>query len=102
MTQNSEIPSPVPPAHPKLAELEGKLSQLEASLLANDPKMPTHLREVHAYLIQFEELSHLLKEEQIAVILDGQQRKVGIILAEETTKAKKTTKIKGGIGADDL
>lgn len=91
------------PTHPKLAELEGKLKTLEEMLLANDPKMGGHLREIHNTLITYEELSHLLSEEQIAVILEGQQKKLGIILAAETSKVKKgSTKIKGGVTADDL
>lgn len=80
-----------PVKHPKLEEFLPKLDMLEKSLLANDPKMPGHLREIHAYLIQYEELAHLLSEEQIAVILDGQQKKLGVILAEETKKGSKKT-----------
>jgi hypothetical protein len=89
--------------HPKLAELESKLSTLEQSLLSQDPQMPNHLKEIHKYLIQFEELSHLLTEEQIAIILDAQQRRVGVILAAET-KSKKNGGGKGlkNVTADDL
>lgn len=90
------------PIHPKLQELLPKLDALEASLLANDPKMPVHLKEIHKYLLQFEELSHLLSEEQIATILDAQQRKLGVVLAEETKGKKGSSKIKGGVSADDL
>lgn len=92
------------PKHPKLLELEPKLAALEAALLAADPKMPTHLREIHSYLIQFEELAHLLTEDQIAIILDAQQRKVGIILAEETKKGRgpNAKGKKETVTADDL
>lgn len=90
------------PVHPKLAELEPKLKALEDALLSADPKMPQHLKEIHKYLIQFEELAHLLTEEQMAVIVDGQQRIVGIKLADETKKQKNGTKIKGGVTANDL
>lgn len=88
--------------NPKLKELLPKLDALEQALVDNDPKMPVHLKEIHKYLIQFEELSHLLKEEQIAVILEAQQRKLGVVLAEETKTKKPSGKIKGGVGADDL
>lgn len=86
--------------HPKLKELLPKLDALEAALLAADPKFPTHLKEIHGYLIQYEELAHLLSEQQIAIILEGQQKKLGVILAEETTKTK-GSKAKG-VTADDL
>ena len=76
------------PEHPKLQELLPKLDALEKSLLSADPLMPTHLKEIHKYLIQFEELAHLLTEDQIAVILEAQQKKLGIILAEETKGLK--------------
>lgn len=89
-----------PAEHPKLKELLPKLDALEQALLAADPKFPTHLKEIHSYLIQFEELAHLLTEQQIAVILEGQQKKLGIVLAAETTKTK-GSKAKG-VTADDL
>lgn len=83
MTPKSQIP-----VHPKLAELLPKLDALEKALLAGDEKFPTHLKEIHTYLIQYEELAHLLTEDQIKTILNGHQRKLGIILANETTKKK--------------
>ena len=92
----------IPQQHPKLLELLPKLDALEKSLLTADPMMPVHLKEVHKYLIQFEELSHLLTEDQISIILEGQQKKLGVLLAAETAKTKGSTKIKGGVTADDL
>lgn len=90
------------PKHPKLLELEPKLKALEDALLKVDPQMPFHLKEIHKHLIQYEELAHLLSEDQIAVILEAQQKKLGVILANETTKSKGNSKIKGGVSADDL
>lgn len=86
------------PKHPKLVELEPKMKALEDALLSSDPKMPMHLKEIHKYLIQFEELAHLLSEEQISQILDAQQKVVGINLAAET-KGKNG---KGGSGGKSL
>lgn len=89
--------------HPKLKELLPKIDALGAALVANDPKMPTHLKEIHTYLIQFEELAHLLSEEQIAVILSAQQKKLGIILADETKNNKgNSSKSKKSFSADEL
>jgi hypothetical protein len=89
--------------HPKLLGLQEKIKHLQNLLLADDPKMPGHLRAIHGELIQYEELSHLLNEDEIAIILDAQQKKMGITLAAETTKAIKSKS--GGIKnvkADDL
>jgi len=90
------------PVHPKLLGLQEKISSLQAALLAADPKMPTHLRAIHTELIQYEELSHLLTEDEIAVILDGQQRQLGIVLAAETSKVKAGSKSIKNVKADDL
>lgn len=81
-----------------------KLDALEKALLAADPKMPTHLREIHAYLIQFEEISHLLTEEQLAVILAANQKKLGVSLAEETkgNKGGSSRNALKNVTADDL
>lgn len=92
------------PEHPKLAELLPKLTALEEALLKNDEKMPSHLKEIHKYLIQFEELAHLLTEEQIAGIMEAQQKVTGIRLAQETKSEKgnaNRTNLKG-IKASDL
>jgi len=86
-----------------LEETLEKIEQLKAALLAKDPAMPGHLRAIHRNLVQYEELSHLLTEDQIATILDGAQRKLGIILAEETTKTKGSKgKSLKGVTAEDL
>lgn len=95
------LPADVLAKHPKLAELLPKLDTLKKSLDDKDPKMPQHLKEIHKYLIQFEELAHLLSEEQIAIILSGQQIQVGVVLAAET-KAKEKKGSKDKISADDL
>lgn len=76
-----------------------KLTALEQALLDRDPKMPTHLREIHKSLVQYEELSHLLTEEQIGIIVSAQCQQVSVTLAQET-KASKGSKKK--VTADDL
>lgn len=102
MTEETGVPPAVTQSHPKLLELLPKLKSLEDALLTKDPKMNEHLKEIHTYLIQFEELSHLLKEEQIAVILGAQQMKLGIILANETKKTGGGKVKAGKISAEEL
>lgn len=88
---------------PQLAETVAKINTLQQMLLAADPKMPEHLRAIHATLLKYEEVSHLLSEEQIAVLMSAAQKKLGMDLAAETTKSKKGngSKLKN-ISADDL
>lgn len=89
--------------NPALEEISIKIQKLQDLLLASDPKMPEHLRAIHRTLVQYEELSHLLSEDQIAIILEGAQKKLGMILADETrnSKSKTSSKLKG-VTADDL
>jgi hypothetical protein len=81
-----------------LEEISTKIEKLQELLLTSDPKMPEHLRAIHRTLIQYEELSHLLKEDQIAVLIEAAGKKLGVMLAEETKKGNK--KLTGG--ADEL
>lgn len=96
----AELSSTSNEQHLKLLE---KIKQLGAMLVANDPKFPDHLRAIHKTLIQYEELSHLLSEDELAVIVEGAQKKLGIILAQET---KETTPKSGkglkNVKAEDL
>lgn len=92
------VPAPKLATHPKGQELLKKLDDLEKALLAQDPKMPGHLKEIHKYLIGFEELAHLLSEDQIAKIVQGQQIVVGEKLAEETKSGKGPGNRKGKNG----
>lgn len=100
---NTSTPTTIIPPHPQMAGVLEKIENLRLSLATADPKMPEHLKAIHRTLIQYEELSHLLTEDQIAVVLDGAQRKLGVILAAETT-ATKPGKGKGlkNVTAEDL
>lgn len=91
-------------AEEQLTKMNALLTNLEQALVDKDPKMPNHLREIHKHLIQFEELSHLLTEEQIGVILSGQAAKLNVVLADETKKSKGKSSASAlkGITADDL
>lgn len=91
-------------SNPQVDKMNALLTQLEQALVDKDPKMPNHLREIHKHLIQFEELSHLLTEEQIGVIITAQAGKLNVVLAEETKKSKGKSSASSlkGISADDL
>jgi hypothetical protein len=69
-----------------------KLADLQSCLLAQDPLMPKHLKEIHSLLIQHEELVHLLSDEQIGEIMSRQQMITNTTLvAAVTAKGAKTS-----------
>lgn len=64
-----------------------RLDQLEAALLANDPLMPGHLREIHKFLQEQPELLHVLKPEEIGITMQAMQKYTGIALVQDKIKA---------------
>lgn len=75
------------------ADVFGRIDQIAEALLKQDPMLPVHLREIHKNLIQYEELVHLLSDEQIKNLVAGQKKHAGMSLIKEATTAKKTTRI---------
>lgn len=72
-------------------DVEGRIQQIAEKLHAQDPLLPTHLAAIHGALIQYEELVHMLSDEQIGQLVAGQMKQVGTKLTEEIIKAKKST-----------
>lgn len=58
---------------PQQEQIQQRLSFLEQALTEQDPRMKDHLKEIHRLLITHEELVHLLSEEEIGKIMQGQQ-----------------------------
>lgn len=84
----------------KLETLD-KLQKLEAAILSQDPELPNHLKTIHKNLIQYEELVHLLTDDQITTLMRGQKIHVGVQLVKESSK-KAVSKSLKGISVDDL
>lgn len=84
MTQESKEFDMSNPVH---AECLQRLANLEAALLAKDPSMKQHLLEMHKQLIGYEELVHLLSDEQIGIIMSAQQIHTNTILTGSTSTA---------------
>jgi hypothetical protein len=92
-------PNQLPPD--VLSKLEMSLASLEASLLAKDIMMPTHLKSVHSLLITYPESVQLLTDSEVARIIDGAE----IMTKTEIIKAAapKTSKAKAAkVSADEL
>lgn len=72
-------------------DVQGRIAQMADKLREQDPMLPVHLAAIHGALIQYEELVHLLSDEQIEQLVAGQSKHVGVMLVQEITKSKKAS-----------
>lgn len=101
----SKITSVAQATTPQHAAVLERLGQLEIALLEKDPLMKGHLLEIHKHLIQFEELVHLLKDDEIGVLMAAQQVHTNtVLIGSASTAAGKAKAIKAGakLGVADL
>lgn len=87
-------------------DLQNKITELSTMLLDKHPRMPTLLHEIHTLLSKQPENVTLLKEEEIAVIVQGLMIQTGTEFAKSAVSGKGasstkslTAKIKN-LGAD--
>lgn len=71
--------------------VRGRIEEMHSKMLEQDPLLPVHLSAIHGALIQYEELVHLLKDDEIKKLVAAQAKHVGVVLHQETTKASKAT-----------
>lgn len=71
-----------------LMEVRGKIQQIQAALLQQDPLLPIHLGAIHKQLIKHEELVHLLSDEEITVLVAGQKKHANVQLVKEVAKSR--------------
>ena len=55
--------------------------------------LPTHLGAIHQSLIQYDELVHLLSDEEIKALVAGQKKHVGVELTKEIVKTKSAARV---------
>ena len=77
-----------------ISQLEMSLASLEQSLLAADPRMPGHLRAIHAVLISYPETVHLLEDAEIALVINGAKKHTATEIVKETTAKATGTRAK--------
>lgn len=70
-------------------DVQGRIQQIAENMLQADPMLPVHLSAIHGALIQYEELVHLLDDADIAKLVAGQIKHVGVSLHNETTKSSR-------------
>lgn len=71
--------------------VQEKIGLIAAKLLEQDPMLPVHLSHIHAAMIQYEELVHLLKPEEIRNLIAGQMRHTNVQVVKEISKQSKAT-----------
>ena len=97
MSTNTDI-------EPIVQGVRGRLKEIEDKLLEQDPNLPVHLSAIHQTLLQYEELVHILSEEDISILIRGQKKHAGVQLVSQAVSKKtgpKTVK-RGESIADDL
>lgn len=72
----------------ELTSVQERLAKIQASLLQQDPLLPTHLAAIHQTLLQYEELVHLLSIEEISILVRGQKKHSGVELISQTVVKK--------------
>lgn len=72
-------------------DVQGRIQSIADKLTQADPMLPVHLAAIHSSLIQYEELVHLLSDDDIKKFVAGQIKHTGTVLHEEITKSSKAT-----------
>lgn len=85
----------------ELAKLDvlGRLDEIEAKLLQQDPQLGVHLQSIHKQLLTYEELVHILPDEKIRIYMAGMQKYKQLQLVTEATKTRSK---KGKESVDDF
>ena len=84
-------------------QIREKIALLQESLLAQHPRIPALLQEIHANLRSSPDVCTLLDENEISVIVSGLERQANIKLADlAISKTKTSTKSLKGLTLDDL
>lgn len=84
-----------------IERLSAKIAELQTQLQSNAPGYASLLHEIHTALAQDESLVHLLKEEEIGVVVSGLSKRKAIVIAD-AVKAKSTSKQLSRLSADDF
>ena len=69
-------------------EIKEKVLSLQSALLANDPRMPVLLRDIHTHLRADPEIVTLMAEEDINIIVQGLQKQTNSVISQAVLKPK--------------
>ena len=76
------------PASGQAFEVQEKLAQLEAALLAGTPNMPTLLQSIHKQLKNDPAIVTLLSDEECAMMVQGLKKQTATSIATTAVKKK--------------
>ena len=75
-----------------------KIEELSQALEESNPSIATYVKDIHRNLLQFPELVHILKPEQVQTIVKGIEQVNGEKIAEEAKpKARASKKSKASL-----
>lgn len=83
-------------------QIIGKIVELQESLQQNLPNYQGLLHVIHSACIKDENLTHMLSEEQIGILIAGLCKHKGVVLAQEATKKGTGGKKLKNLTLDDL
>ena len=80
----------------------GKIVALSQALELSHPSIATYVKDIHRNLLQFPELIHILKPEQVQTIVKGIEQVNGEKIAEDAKPKARATKAKSKESLSDL
>lgn len=72
----------------ELLQLNARMDQLKATLLEKDPMMFEHLKHVHKLLLEYDDLTHLMTDEQRATYIAGLKKYRQVEMVQTATSKK--------------
>ena len=69
-----------------------KIAELSQALEENNPSIATYVKDIHRNLLQYPELVHILKPEQVQTIVKGIEQVNGEKIAEEAKPKARASK----------
>lgn len=79
-----------------------KIASLSQALEESNPSLATYVKEIHRNLLQFPELVHILKPEQVQTIVKGIEQVNGEKIAEDAKPKARASKAKSKESLSDL
>lgn len=79
-----------------------KIVALSQALEESNPSIATYVKDIHRNLLQFPELVHILKPEQVQTIVKGIEQVNGEKIAEDAKPKARVTKAKSKESLSDL
>lgn len=92
MNLTPEQTAKLDPNNPIFVVME-RIALIQAKMLAQDPQISTHLKEIWKHMQQYEEIAHLLTEEEIGVVFRALQKHTAIELVVNTPSKGKSKKV---------